>query len=95
MEHQAFGPEPADFIAGGIGIIVFAFFMLLMVALSIVIWWKIFSKAGYSGAMGLLMVIPLVNFIMMLVLAFGKWPIHRELEYLKQAQGSPPPAPKP
>jgi len=95
MEYQLSGAELADLVAGGIGIVVLGFFMLLMLVLTIVIWWKIFSKAGYSGAMALLMLIPIVNFIMMLVLAFGKWPIHRELEYLKQAQGSPPPAPRP
>lgn len=43
------------------------------------IWWKIFSKAGYSGAMGLLMAVPFVNFIMLLILAFGDWPVQKEL----------------
>ncbi|OFW58576.1 MAG: hypothetical protein A2W01_02455 [Candidatus Solincola sediminis] len=51
------------------------------------IWWMIFKKAGYGGAMGLLMFIPIVNFIMLLILAFGKWPVLRELEQYKQQLG--------
>ncbi|MBN2028123.1 MAG: hypothetical protein JW854_15350 [Actinobacteria bacterium] len=51
------------------------------------IWWKIFKKAGYSGALGLLMFIPLINFILLLILAFSKWPIQRQLEQLQQQLG--------
>lgn len=47
-------------------------------------WWRIFSKAGRSRAMGLLMFIPLVNFIMLLVLTFGEWPVHKELRELRR-----------
>jgi hypothetical protein len=49
------------------------------------IWWKIFKKAGYSGALGLLMFIPVINFILLLMLAFSKWPVIKQLEML-QAQ---------
>ena len=59
-------------------------FGLLLFALTILIWCKIFSKAGYSWAMGLLMLVPIANFIMLLVLAFSDWPIHKELRLLKQ-----------
>ncbi|ADV79309.1 hypothetical protein SAMN04244560_02495 [Thermoanaerobacter thermohydrosulfuricus] len=45
------------------------------------IWWKIFDKTGYGGAYGLLMFIPIVNFIMLLVLAFTEWPVHRYKNY--------------
>lgn len=84
MQYHSQGPEPVAFLAGGIGLVVLLLFSLAMFILSIVIWWKIFSKAGYSGAMSLLMLLPIVNLIMMLVLAFGQWPIHRELEQLRQ-----------
>jgi len=56
--------------------------------LAAVIWWKIFAKAGYSGALGLLMLVPVANLVMLLVLAFGTWPVHRELEHLKQFHGA-------
>ncbi|HEX9372592.1 MAG TPA: hypothetical protein VF897_16390 [Roseiflexaceae bacterium] len=54
------------------------------------IWWKIFAKAGYSGALSLLMFIPVVNFILLLILAFGEWPIHRELRLLRERSGQVP-----
>lgn len=58
---------------------------LLFFSLTIVIWCKIFSKAGYSWALGLLMLVPVANLVMMLVLAFSDWPVHRELRLLKQS----------
>ncbi len=77
---QYSGPETGELIAGGIGLLISLVVALGFLVLTIVIWWKIFSKAGYSGAMGLLMLLPIVNLIMLLVLAFGTWPIHEELE---------------
>lgn len=62
------------------------FMVLVSVVLTIVIWWKIFSKAGWSGALGLLMLVPIVNFIMALYVAFATWPIQRELEALKRGR---------
>lgn len=70
---------------------------LISVLFGIVIWWKIFSKAGYSGALGLLMFVPIANLVVLLVLAFGEWPIQREVRELRAwaaqvqaAQGYPP-----
>lgn len=48
------------------------------------IWWKIFAKAGYNGALGLLLFVPLVNVIMLCILAFQEWPIERELAHVKR-----------
>jgi len=66
--------------------------ILAFVALGILIWWKIFSKTGMSGWMGLLMFVPLANIIMLFVLAFSEWPVERELKLLRGAQ--PPLAPR-
>lgn len=49
--------------------------MLLMAAVIIVPFWFIFSKAGYSKWLSLLMVFPLVNVLLLYYLAFSKWPI--------------------
>lgn len=48
----------------------------IIIALVIVVlpFWKIFSKAGFSGWLSLLMFIPLANLIMIWYLAFAKWP---------------------
>ena len=58
--------------------------LLVVVALVITIWWKIWEKAGYGGAMSLLMLIPIVGFIMLLVLAFGDWPVQQEVRRLRR-----------
>src|SRR6266480_6858866 len=57
---------------------------LVSLVITIIAWWTIFSKAGYSGALSLLFFIPIANLIMFLVFAFGKWPVLRELEMLRQ-----------
>lgn len=65
-----------------IGLAVFAF--------AILIYWKIFAKAGYSGARSLLLLIPIVNIVILCMFAFGEWPIQQELNRLRQ-QGAPAP----
>src|SRR6266516_2441790 len=59
-------------------------FSLVAIIFAVVIYWRIFSKAGYSGALGILMLIPIVNIVMLCILAFGQWPIYKELNYLRQ-----------
>ncbi len=58
--------------------------VLIIVAVKILIFCKIFSKTGYSWALGLLMLVPIANIIMLFVLAFAEWPIERELRSFKQ-----------
>ena len=55
----------------------------------------IFSKAGFHWALGLLMMLPIANLIMLLILAFSTWPIQRELEVLRRSQAAPPPPGQP
>ena len=54
--------------------------MLVSAALIIVPFWFIFKKAGYSQWLGVLMVVPIVNFLMLYFLAFSDWPRLRERE---------------
>ncbi|UCG56683.1 MAG: hypothetical protein JSU70_17685 [Phycisphaerales bacterium] len=79
--------------AGPVVVLIVAVFLLLVslavVVIKAVVYCKIFSKAGYSWALGLLMLIPVVCIIMPFVLAFGHWPVHRELEKLREQQASP------
>jgi len=51
-------------------------FIVLLLPLVIVVvpFWQIFKKAGFSPFFSLLMLIPLVNLIMLFVLAFVSWP---------------------
>jgi uncharacterized oligopeptide transporter (OPT) family protein len=55
--------------------------------LSLWINWTIAAKAGYSGALSLLMLIPLVNLIIVLMFAFSEWPIQRELREARARGG--------
>ncbi len=48
--------------------------MLVMAVIVILPFWFIFSKAGYSKWLSLLMVVPLVNIVLLYFLAFSKWP---------------------
>ena len=64
-------------------------FIALMLGLFFAIWWQIFKKAGYSGALGLLMIVPIVNFILLLYLAFSDWPIHRDLRSVARSPDAP------
>lgn len=54
--------------------------MLVFAALIIVPFWFIFRKAGYSQWLGVLMVVPIVNLVMLYFLAFSDWPRLRERE---------------
>ncbi len=51
--------------------------MLIMAAIMILPFWFIFSKAGYSKWLSLLMVVPLVNLVLLYFLAFSRWPSQR------------------
>jgi hypothetical protein len=47
---------------------------------------RIFAKAGFRPATGLLMLVPGVNVVMILVLAFLPWPIRREARHLRKIE---------
>jgi len=58
--------------------------VLIIAAVQILVFCKIFSKTGFSWALGLLMFVPIANIIMLFVLAFAEWPIERELRSFKR-----------
>ena len=77
--------------AYGVGVILFSLVAgLIGLIFAIIIYWRIFSKAGYSGARSLLMLIPVVNLIIIIMFAFSEWPIQRELNQLRQMSGGRP-----
>jgi hypothetical protein len=73
-----------------IGMCFMLFIYLVIAVLIAVVYCKIYSKAGYPWAMGLLMLIPIVNLVMMLILAFSEWPIQKQLRQLQQMAGQSP-----
>ncbi len=63
--------------------LIFGIISIVSVIFAIIIWWRIFSKAGYNGVLSLLMFVPIANLVMILILAFGEWPIYAELNQLR------------
>lgn len=73
------GPEAiaAPFMAIFIMLAVFLFIVPLFL-FKLFLWWRIFSKAGYSGVFGLLLLAPFGTMIMLCILAFSNWPIGKK-----------------
>ena len=80
--HAIFRPGPAEVIL----ILFIAFIVLVVTAIKVFSFCRIFSKAGYSWAFGLLMLLPMAELVIPLVLAFIDWPVCRELRLFKQKQ---------
>lgn len=79
--------EPQQFALFGFAFMFFFLFIGLLVTILMAwVYCRIFSKAGYHWALGLLMFVPIANIIMPFVLAFGEWPVHQELRILRQQQ---------
>lgn len=50
--------------------------ILMLGGLIVVVpFWKIFSRIGFPSALSILMLVPMVNLIVLFVVAFSKWPI--------------------
>ena len=71
---------------------VIGLFVLVAWALVIIPFWQIFKKAGMGGPLSLLMILPIVNVVMLYVLAFSRWKVVPVPEF---AAGYPPPYPPP
>lgn len=48
--------------------------MAMALAVSVVCFWRIFAKAGYGGAWGLLALFPPLQILLLLFLALAAWP---------------------
>ena len=57
--------------------------LLLIFAVMVVVWYHIFSKAGYSGALAVLMLVPLINVVTAIWFALSRWPVLEELQRLR------------
>jgi hypothetical protein len=68
--------------------IVLGVILIVSIAIKLFVWWKIFSKAGYSGALSLLLVfIPLAELVLLFYLALAEWPVLQELAALRRGPG--------
>lgn len=48
--------------------------ILFILGIFIVPFWRIFTKAGFPGALSLLMLLPGLNILLLFYLAFAEWP---------------------
>ncbi len=79
----ACGAEAAPFIAVPIvivSILMAGLFFTAVFLFKLFLWWRVFSKAGYSGAFALLLLVPFGVFIMLCILAFSTWPTAKKIE---------------
>jgi len=59
-------------------LLIVGMFLFAACLVKLILWWRIFSKAGYSGAFSLLILAPFGTLIMLCVLAFSNWPIAKK-----------------
>lgn len=83
------GPGGRGMLFGGpfLGIGTTVLLVVTLVVLAIA-FWQFLRKAGFTPALGLLMLVPLVNLGVALWLAFTEWPLTRELERTKLVAAS-------
>jgi len=77
LDDGARGAALAGFMAA------YAIVIVVAIIFGIIIYWRIATKAGYAGALSLLMFVPLVNLVIIILFAFTDWPIERELRALR------------
>jgi len=65
---------------------------LAILALLVFAFWQMFQKAGHPRALGLLMLVPLVNVGAVCYLAFSEWPVLKELKELREKVAPAQPA---
>ena len=72
QQQQAFNQ-----MAGlGVGVILFFFAVIIaVVAFLIFLLWRIFTKAGLSGPLSLLVIVPFGPIIVLCILAFSEWKV--------------------
>ena len=71
-------PDPNGAAMAGLmafGCVFWVILILAAIAFPIFCFWRIFTKAGYNGAMSLIWLIPFVGpLVVICILAFGTWP---------------------
>ena len=57
-------------------------------AFTLLVYFLIVKRTGYSPWLSLLMLVPVANLIVLIILAFTEWPIERELKALRARAGA-------
>jgi len=75
---------------------VFALVVLVLLAITIYLYWRIAEKAGYNGAWSLLTLVPLGHLVLLILFAVSDWPLEvkaRRLQVALSSRSLTPPAP--
>ena len=93
IPFQTYDDEMDQVAAGGAVVMVFiVLFYAAVFAFAAYMAMRVAKKAGYNQWMGLLYLVPVANFVMLIMFVFQKWPIERELEQARAAGFVPVPA---
>ena len=54
--------------------------LMLVSTVLLVAWpaWRICAKAGFPGPLGIMAILPLLNLVLLFILAFAEWPALRD-----------------
>jgi magnesium-transporting ATPase (P-type) len=80
MDHSQLTPDQFNSmmtVAVNVWIFILAFALAIRL-LAIWFFWRIFVRAGFTGAIALINIVPLGSIICVLILAFSEWPARRE-----------------
>lgn len=78
--------------------IIYGIIFVAIIIFTLWVYWRIFAKAGFNGALSLLNLVPGIGqLICMIILAFSRWPIEDQMDALRRGApaGVPPSAPPP
>lgn len=91
MDHQHDAAASAA-AAGVVGvfIVVYIVFLIAMIAFSVWMYWRILAKAGFNGALSLLLLTGIGGLIIQIILAFTTWPRDRVAVPPSAGYGGPP-----
>jgi hypothetical protein len=79
-------------IAGMMGF--FMLFGLVVTAFTVFLFWRTLAKAGLSGPLSLLVLVPLIGWVVVLcILAFSDWRVVPAPQFYSGLQPYPPPPP--
>ncbi|MFZ5815956.1 MAG: hypothetical protein ACOY93_11705 [Bacillota bacterium] len=81
--------EPMPLAAVGAGLGVLLVLGALGLFITIFPLWRICSKAGYSGALSLLVLVPVFGWLLLFYLALAEWPVERRLRELELRSYNP------
>ncbi len=63
---------------GEIELLLIVMIIIFFAVIVVIPYWRIFGKAGFSPWLGLLMLVPLINVVMLYFLGFSEWPSLKE-----------------